>query len=327
MPEAEPLVSIVTPFFNTDEFLEECIESVLAQTYQNWEYILVNNCSTDRSAEIAQCYLGKDPRIRLIHNENFLTQVQNYNHALRQISSESKYCKVVQADDWVFPECISRMVEIAEAHPSIGIVSSFSATKNRVLNCGLPYERNCFNGHDVCKKALLEGQHYFGSPTSVLLRSEIIRQRSQFYAENHPYEDTDSCYDILREWDFGFSYQVLSYIREQSGSIVSKARTFDPYYLDYFIAVSKYGSIYLESNELKIAYSKYRNRYYAFLAESFFSLKGKDFWEYHKNSLASIGLAISRPIFLKNIMLELLDISLNFKKTAGRLYNKAKRSF
>ena len=246
MPEIEPLVSIVTPFYNTDEYLAECIESVLAQTYQNWEYILVNNCSTDRSSEIAQSYLGKDQRIRLIRNGSFLTQVQNYNHALRQISSESKYCKIVQADDWIFPECISRMVEIADANPSVGIVSSFSVTKERVLNCGLPYERNCFNGHDVCRKALLEEQHYFGSPTSVLLRSEIIRQRNQFYTENHPYEDTDSCYDILQKWDFGFVYQILSYIRTQNSSIVSIARTFDPYYLDFFIAVSKYGHIYLE---------------------------------------------------------------------------------
>ena len=326
MPEVEPLVSIVTPFYNTDEYLAECIESVLAQTYHNWEYILVNNCSTDRSAEIAQCYSGKDSRIRLIHNESFLTQVQNYNHALRQISSESRYCKVVQADDWIFPECISRMVKISEAHPSVGIVSSFSVTRNRVLNCGLPYEKNFFKGSDVCRKALLEEQHYFGSPTSILLRSEIIRQRGQFYADNHPYEDTDSCYDILQKWDFGFVYQILSYIRTQSGSIVSKARSFDPYHLDYFIAVSKYGSIYLEPNELKIVYSKYRNKYYTFLAESCFSLEGKDFWEYHKRGLASIGLEISRFVLLKYTILELFDIALNFKKSAGRLYNKAKRS-
>jgi len=50
----EPLVSVVTPFYNTQAFLPECIESVLRQSYENWEYLLVDNCSTDGSGEIAQ---------------------------------------------------------------------------------------------------------------------------------------------------------------------------------------------------------------------------------------------------------------------------------
>ena len=61
-----PRVSFVTPFFNTEKYLEECIESVLRQTYQNWDYILVNNRSTDGSVRIAEKYAnqisGKDPR-------------------------------------------------------------------------------------------------------------------------------------------------------------------------------------------------------------------------------------------------------------------------
>src|SRR4051812_41097887 len=105
-----PFVSIVTPFYNTEEYLAECIESVLGQTYQNWEYVLVNNKSTDKSAEIARRYAEKDTRLSLVHNTEFLGQVENYNHALRQISPESKYCKMVQADDWIFPRCLEEMV-------------------------------------------------------------------------------------------------------------------------------------------------------------------------------------------------------------------------
>ena len=50
----EPLVSVVTPVYNGEKYLEECIESVLNQTYKNWEYIILNNCSTDRTLEIAE---------------------------------------------------------------------------------------------------------------------------------------------------------------------------------------------------------------------------------------------------------------------------------
>src|SRR5271167_1922371 len=105
MDSTEPLVSFVTPFYNTEGYLGECIESVLRQTYGNWEYVLVNNCSTDSSAQIAEQYRNEHPdRIRLEHNPVFLSQVENYNHALHLISSESQYCKFVQADDWLFPD-------------------------------------------------------------------------------------------------------------------------------------------------------------------------------------------------------------------------------
>ena len=82
----QPLVSVVTPFYNEEKYLAECIKSVLAQTYATWEYIIVNNCSTDKSLEIAKVYQERDPRIRIYNNEMFLNQIENFNYILRQIS-------------------------------------------------------------------------------------------------------------------------------------------------------------------------------------------------------------------------------------------------
>jgi glycosyltransferase involved in cell wall biosynthesis len=90
---AQPLVSVVTPMYNADKYLRECIESVLAQTYQHWEYIIVNNCSTDRSLEIAQHYAAKDTRIRTYTNHQFVSSAENHHLAFRHISPEAKYCK------------------------------------------------------------------------------------------------------------------------------------------------------------------------------------------------------------------------------------------
>src|SRR5579864_8803850 len=105
---SQPLVSIVSPVYNESEHLAECIESVLAQTYQNWDYTIVNNCSTDGSMEIARRYAAQDRRIRIHENQHFLPVIQNHNAAFRQTSPDSKYCKVVLSDDWIFPECIER---------------------------------------------------------------------------------------------------------------------------------------------------------------------------------------------------------------------------
>ena len=63
-----PLVSVVTPVYNGERFLRECIESVLAQTYQHWDYTIVDNSSTDQTSEIAREYAARDSRIRVLRN-------------------------------------------------------------------------------------------------------------------------------------------------------------------------------------------------------------------------------------------------------------------
>ena len=200
---SQPLISVVTPFYNTRDYLAECIESILRQTYTNWEYVLVDNCSTDGSSEIAKQYAALYPdKIRLIHTESFLSQVQNYNFALSQISPASKYCKVVQADDWIFPDCLRNMVDLGEAHPKVGIVAAYELEGGWVSLDGLPYPSLEVPGRDVGRLYFLNHIYLFGTPTSLLLRSELVRSRNPFYEERHaPFEDAHVCFELLRTWD------------------------------------------------------------------------------------------------------------------------------
>src|SRR5436309_4038911 len=121
----QPFVSILTPVYNGAEYLDVCIQSVLAQTYSNLEYIIVDNHSSDRTPEIAAKYARLDPRIRVEKNDGVLPIIANHNRAFSLISPLSKYCKVVSADDWLFPECLDRMVRTAETNPTVGIVGSY----------------------------------------------------------------------------------------------------------------------------------------------------------------------------------------------------------
>src|SRR5262249_48297057 len=113
----DPFVSIVTPVYNEAEYLPECIDSVLSQTYSNWEYTIVDNCSTDGSLDIAQKYATRDRRIRVIANERFVSAIENHNLAFRSISAASKYCKLLSGDDWMYPEFLARSIELAERYP------------------------------------------------------------------------------------------------------------------------------------------------------------------------------------------------------------------
>ena len=83
----QPLVYVLTPVYNGEKYLVECIESVLAQTYQKWEYCILNNRSTDRSREIAESYAKRDARISVRDTTEFVNHLANHNLGLRYMPS------------------------------------------------------------------------------------------------------------------------------------------------------------------------------------------------------------------------------------------------
>ncbi len=318
----QPFVSVVTPFYNTARYLAECIESVLGQSYDNWEYVLLDNCSTDGSHEIAEQYATKDPRIRLFRNTTLLPQVQNYNMALSYISTRSDYCKVVQADDWIYPECLQRMVALAESDPSIGIVSSYSLWGDRVLGAGLPYHTTVMPGSEVCRLQLRTSLFFFGSPTTVMYRAKIIRATPQFFDPSTLHDDTDACYRVLRTWKFGFVHQILSFSRVEAGSIMSRAQEFGAELLDRLLQVCKFGCVFLQQNELADASQASRRRYYRFLARRLLARSSSAFWEYQKSCLRSGGQRLDKLYLFRQVCCELLRLLTNPGSTARYLSNR-----
>src|SRR6059036_78108 len=137
----EPLVSVVTPVYNGEAYLAECVESVLGQTYKNFEYIIVNNCSKDRSLDIALACAKRDSRVRVHNNEKFVGVIENHNIAFSLISPAAKYCKVVSADDIIFADCLMQLIEVAEANPSVGFVGSYQLSGSYIRWQGFRYPR------------------------------------------------------------------------------------------------------------------------------------------------------------------------------------------
>ena len=84
-----PLVSILTTSYNREKYIAECIESVLASAFRDYEYIVVEDCSTDRSYEIALEYAKKDARIRVYRNEKNLGDYPNRNRAASYATGKS----------------------------------------------------------------------------------------------------------------------------------------------------------------------------------------------------------------------------------------------
>ena len=317
---AEPLVSVVTPVYNGAKHLGECIESVLAQTYANWEYVIVNNRSTDQSLEIAEAYAARDHRIHVHTNPEFVDVIRNHNIAFGLMSADSAYCKLVHADDALFPECLSRMVQTAVTHPLVGIVGSYTLCNTRVKGDGLSHHITMVPGREICRLALLGDLYLFWSPSCLLVRSDLIRaSRGAFYNEAHLYADDEACFEVLQRADFGFVHQVLTYVRAHDESLTAtyaqRINTFLPAWLDM---LTRYGPVCLNGDEYQRLLRRRLQEYYRFLGKSIFRLKDKEFWRFHEEALTRLGFPFSWPRVIRASLSEGLGMCLYPARAVGR---------
>jgi glycosyltransferase involved in cell wall biosynthesis len=315
---SEPLISVVTPFRNTAPYLAECIESVLAQTDSRFEYILSDNCSTDGSSGIAAAYARRDPRIRIIRQPRLLSQVQHYNRALAEISGASQYCKIVQADDYIFPECLRLMVRAFEQSESIALVSAYDLKRNTVRGSGFPYPTSFLPGKEMARLYLRTGLFVFGSPTTVMYRSALIHNSHTFYDESLLHEDTEKCMQILKDWDFAFVHQVLSFLRTDNESISSAVHGFQPDFLDRYIIVQRYAPEFLGASEAAAIKKDFKKVYYRVLADQALRVRESAFWHYHETGLNTIGEALDWRYLAWEIGQQLMRMGANPGTTAAR---------
>lgn len=312
---SQPLVSIVTPVYNEEECLADCVESVLAQSYQNWDYTIVNNCSTDRSLEIARRYAARDSRIRVHDNKQFLQMLVNHNVAVRQISPASKYCKVVLGDDRMFPDCLERMVAVAEACPSVGVVSAYERCGQQIRLTGLPEGETLVRGREACRQFLLGTLLLFGSQTSVLYRADLVRSRNPFYVETDCYADFESCFKLLSSSDLGFVHQVLTFSRPRPQSIGAISADIGAHYGSMLGLLSTYGSGCLTREELEKCRDRHVSEYYRFLGRRLWVERGRDFWSYHKETFANARIRFSRARLAKTAVGQLFGAALQTKSS------------
>ncbi len=146
-----PKVSFVVPCYNLAHFLSECVESILAQTFTDFEVLIMDDCSPDNTGEVAASF--HDPRVRYIRNEPNLGHLRNYNKGIEL--SRGEYVWLISADDKLIRQhALARYVAIMEANPTVGYVCS-SAVEIRhgreTPVVGYSVQAECdkvFRGHD-----------------------------------------------------------------------------------------------------------------------------------------------------------------------------------
>lgn len=140
----KPLVTIIMPVYNGEKYIKESLESILEQTYQNWELIIVNDASTDSSAKIALQYVKKDKRIKLTSHKKNRYRAAALNTGIRMAKGE--YISFLDADDLYFEDKTEKQVDFLEKNPAIDMVYGdseiFDEDGKKSLNKSIDFKKD-----------------------------------------------------------------------------------------------------------------------------------------------------------------------------------------
>ena len=118
------------PSYNTGQFMSDSINSVLSQTYQNWELIIIDDCSTDNSIEIIKSY--KDPRIKLLRNEKNSGAAISRNYGLRE--AKGRYIAFLDSDDIWLPNKLDEQITFMKNNTYVFTYCDYMIVKNGILD-------------------------------------------------------------------------------------------------------------------------------------------------------------------------------------------------
>ena len=119
---SKTLVSIIMGVYNEEKTLERCLDSIIAQTYDNWELIVCDDCSDDGTVGILEKYIKKDNRIKLLRNEKNIRLAASLNKCLD--AAKGEYIARMDADDISLPNRLEKQVKFLEEHEDIDCVGS-----------------------------------------------------------------------------------------------------------------------------------------------------------------------------------------------------------
>lgn len=181
-----PLVSVLMPAYNREKYIAEAIESVLAQTFTDFELIIVDDGSKDRTVEIARRF-ASDKRVHIYINERNLGQFPNRNRAAQLASG--KYLKYVDSDDVAYPHCLQVMVSCMGRFPDAAIGLSEPFRKDMIL----PFQLSPLT---AWREDLLGSGLFTKAPSSTIIRRDAFERCGGFRNSRAATEDTLFLYKI-----------------------------------------------------------------------------------------------------------------------------------
>jgi len=252
-----PILSIIIPAYNAGEYLEETIRAVLAEDFQDWELIVINNASTDNTASILVKIREelKDTRIRILTNAATLPACENWNLAIRQAKGE--FMKVICADDRPAEGSLQRQVEGLRQNPNVVLATGarviINAKGKKLFTTNRLGKKGVSKGRDVIRRCALAGTNIIGDPVHVMWRGAAMERVGSFDPSIRYATDLDYWLKLLSVGDLYYDPTPAGYYRIHGGADSSgqwKATT--DWVLKIFAAQRKLN--HLKMSDLNFAY-------------------------------------------------------------------------
>ncbi len=173
----QPLVSVLMTAYNREKYIAEAIESVMASTYQNWELIVVDDGSKDRTVEIAKSYETRDERIKVYINEKNLGDYPNRNKAASY--AKGKYIKYLDSDDIIYPHGLEVMVNAMEQFPESPFGTQYVEREPKMKYPFLLPSEIAYKEHFWGNGFFLSG------PTGTIMRRDFFDKIGGFSGKRH----------------------------------------------------------------------------------------------------------------------------------------------
>ena len=243
-----PTVSICLPVYNGERYLGASIESVLAQSCEDFELVIANDCSKDSSAKIIEDYARRDRRIKAFTNETNLGHYPNYNACLEQASG--KYIKLFAQDDLLKPEMLERMVTVLEKNPKVSLVATtrtwideegrtIPAQSELDIKLTRPFsEDTTIPGTEALISTLKECTNWMGEPSNQMFRAAHIGEA--FDTSFNQIGDLEYNYRLLEQGDYYFIADELCLFRKHASSWTKSNNAELRTYLDWVLLAAKY---------------------------------------------------------------------------------------
>lgn len=188
----KPLISIIIPVYNVEEYLDECLQTVIGQSYPNLEVIIINDGSTDKSLSICQKYANENNNIMILSQDN---QGVSASRNKGILAANGKYCMFVDSDDYLDINCVNYLFNIIEKDLSDIAICNFEVVgETKKHNIFSKMESRTLSNKEAVLEILYQ-RGFTHSPWAKLFKMELIKEN--MFPENVIYEDLTAITDSL----------------------------------------------------------------------------------------------------------------------------------
>jgi glycosyltransferase involved in cell wall biosynthesis len=206
-------ILVFVPTYNSEKYLRECLDSVLHQTFQDWECVISDDASTDKSVEIAREYEKKDSRFRVLTHEKNVGAANNWNRA-----KENNNCfatKILCADDYLMIDALKKQLDILKRNETAIVFSERYVVfpNGKKLHPRLPKYASNISFNEAFKYYINLGRNIFGEPVTALFRTDLFVKSEGFYPKFEYSLDTSGYMAIARGHDMTFDKSIVGAFR------------------------------------------------------------------------------------------------------------------